>query len=63
MKITVVASHPQVTMVSSGEQRLEVPTNWFPTQPASGQTWTVQLAHQLSDHEKIERLNSFLAQN
>lgn len=62
MKLTVIAAHPNVTMVESEHQRIEVPTDWFQTRPRTGQTWKIHLEHELSDHEKIERLNAFLGQ-
>ncbi len=63
MLVTIVAAHPTVTVVRTPDGQAELPTNWFPTAPTIGQQWNISLDHQVTDDEKIDQLNSYLARD
>jgi hypothetical protein len=60
MVLTIVTVHPSRTIVRAGDDQFEVPTAAFPTRPAEGQTWDLQLNRQLHEREKLDQLNQYL---
>jgi len=62
-RLTIVAVHPTVTVVRTPDEQTEVPTNWFPSMPKVDQVWEVELKHQPTDTEQLDRLNAYLVKD
>ena len=62
-RLTIVAVHPTVTVVRTSAGQTEVPTDWFPTPPKVNQEWDLELKHQSTDSEQLDRLNAYLVKD
>lgn len=61
MLVTIIAVHPEVTIVQFNDRRAEVPTAWFPHRPQAEQTWEMEWRHRPNEEERLASLNSLLA--
>ena len=63
VRLTIVAVHPTVTVVRTADKQTEVPTDWFPAMPKIDQEWDMELKHQPTDSEQLDRLNAYLVKD
>jgi hypothetical protein len=63
IRFTIVAVHPTVTVVRTTSGQTEVPTEWFPATPKVDQEWDLDLKHQPTEPEQLDRLNAYLVKD
>ncbi len=63
IRITIVAVHPTVTIVRSKDGQTEVPTHWFSEIPKVNQEWDLDLRHETTEAERLDRLNAYLVKD
>ena len=57
----IISVHPNITVVESDGQNIELPTGWFPVRPEVGQTWRFSFERQRDEREQLDELNRYIA--
>jgi len=61
MTFDIIAVHPTIAIVHYGDQRLEIPTSWFPESPQVGQRWQADFKRLVSSGERYSELNQLIS--